>query len=153
MKQKNLLTKYQKYFVGTAIILSSIAISIRSDDGNVRLVLSEYPIIIFMLVVISSFLVVIYIQSNKRKIASLSNQIKNQSKYESEEMESLLNELTERQREVYDLIISGKTNKEIMAELFIEQSTLKTHINQIYRKLNIKNRKELKSKLKRDRQQ
>jgi len=50
--------------------------------------------------------------------------------------------------EVYDLIISGKTNKEIMTELFIEQSTLKSHINQIYKKLNIKNRRELKTNLK-----
>jgi DNA-binding NarL/FixJ family response regulator len=57
-----------------------------------------------------------------------------------------LNELTERQREVYNLIISGKTNKEIMTELFIEQSTLKSHINQIYKKLNIKKRSELKLK-------
>ncbi|MBK8633661.1 MAG: response regulator transcription factor [Saprospiraceae bacterium] len=56
--------------------------------------------------------------------------------------------MSERQREVYDLIISGKTNKEIMTELFIEQSTLKSHINQIYKKLNISNRKALKSKLK-----
>ncbi|CAN0589399.1 unnamed protein product, partial [Ectocarpus sp. 12 AP-2014] len=58
------------------------------------------------------------------------------------------NGLTERQREVYDLIISGKTNKEIMSELFIEQSTLKSHVNQIYKKLNIKSRRELKLKSK-----
>lgn len=70
------------------------------------------------------------------------------SKVKREGMDALLNGLTERQREVYDLIISGKTNKEIMAELFIEQSTLKSHINQIYRKLDIKSRSELKSKSK-----
>jgi DNA-binding CsgD family transcriptional regulator len=150
MNLKNLLSKYQNYLIGTAIVLLSIAFSIRSEDGNVRLVLGDYPVLIFMLGVISSFLVVIYIQSNKRKITNLSNQIKNQSENNSEEVESLLNELTERQREVYDLIISGKTNKEIMTELFIEQSTLKTHINQIYRKLNIKTRRELKSNLKKD---
>ena len=62
----------------------------------------------------------------------------------SEEVNTLLNELTERQREVYDLIISGKTNKEIKNELFIEQSTLKSHINQIYKKMDIKSRRELK---------
>ncbi|HCR55080.1 MAG TPA: hypothetical protein DIW27_11735, partial [Cytophagales bacterium] len=60
----------------------------------------------------------------------------------------LLDGLTERQREVYGLIISGKTNKEVMTELFIEQSTLKSHINQIYRKLDIRSRRELKSKIK-----
>ena len=44
---------------------------------------------------------------------------------------NLLSELTSRQKQVYDLILSDKTNKEIMAELYIEQSTLKSHINQI----------------------
>lgn len=147
MKQKSIISKYHKYFIVTAIILSSIAISIRSNNGKVSLIFGEYPIVIFLLVILSSFLIVIYIQFNKRKISSLSNQIKNQSKNNSKEIDSLINELTNRQREVYDLIINGKTNKEIIAELFIEQSTLKSHINQIYRKLNIKTRSELKSKL------
>lgn len=62
-------------------------------------------------------------------------------------MDALLSRLTERQRKVYDLILLGKTNKEIMSELFIEQSTLKSHINQIYKKLDIKSRRELKSTL------
>jgi len=136
MKLKNVLSKYQKYLLGIALLLSSIAISIRSSDGKVRLILGEFPVVIFLMVVVSSFLVVIYIQ------------IKEQSKIKHEGIDTLLNGLTERQRKVYDLIILGKTNKEIMAELFIEQSTLKSHINQIYRKLNIKSRRELKSKLK-----
>ena len=84
----------------------------------------------------------------KKKLSSLSNQIKEQSKINSEENDTLINRLTERQKAVYDLIISGKANKEIMAELFIEQSTLKSHINQIYKKLKVKSRRELKSKFK-----
>lgn len=148
MKLKDIILKYQKYFIGIAILLSSIAISIRSSEGKVSLIFGEYPIVIFLMIVVSSFLVVIYIQINKRKITSLSNQIKNQSKNNSKEVDSLINELTNRQREVYDLIITGKTNKEIITELFIEQSTLKSHINQIYKKLKIKSRNELKSKLK-----
>jgi len=147
MKLENILSKYKKYFLGIAIVLSSLAVSISSGNGKVNLILHNYPIIIFLMVVISSFLVVLYIQINKRKITNLSNQIKDQSKMKSEEMDSLLAELTMRQKEVYGLIISGKTNKEIISELFIEQSTLKSHINQIYRKLNIKSRNELKSKI------
>lgn len=146
MKLKNTLSKYQKYLLVIAIVLSSLAVSISSGDGKVNLILQNYPIIIFLMVVISSFLVVLYIQINKRKIANLSNQIKDLSKVKSEDFNSLLAGLTMRQKEVYDLIISGKTNKEIISELFIEQSTLKSHINQIYRKLNIKYRNELKSK-------
>ena len=148
MKLKSILAKYQKYLLVIAIVISSIAVSIRSSEGEVKLVLSDYPFLIFLMVVISSFLVIIYIQITKRKIETLSDQIRNQSKIKSEEIEVLLQKLTERQREVYNLILSGKTNKEIMSELFIEQSTLKSHINQIYKKLNIKSRNELKSRLK-----
>lgn len=148
MKIKNILSKSQKYLLGIAIVLTSIAISIRSSDGEIKLILQNYPALIFLLVVISLFLVAIYFRSNIQRISKLSSQIKEHSKNTSEKFDNLLNGLTERQREVYDLIISGKTNKEIMSELFIEQSTLKSHVNQIYKKLNIKSRSELKLKSK-----
>lgn len=148
MKLKDITSKYQKYLLGIALLLSSIAISIRSIDGKIDFVLHKYPALIFLMVVISSFLVAIYYIINKRKFSSLLNEIKEHSKIRSEGFDTQLNGLTDRQREVYDLIISGKTNKEIMNELFIEQSTLKSHINQIYGKLNIKSRSELKSKVK-----
>ena len=116
-------SKYQKYLLGIALVLSSLAISIRGSDGEIRLVLQNYPVLIFLFVVVSFVLVAIYFQMNSRAISSLSNQIWEQSKIKPQEIHSLLDELSERQREVYDLIISGKTNKEIMTELFIEQST------------------------------
>lgn len=147
MKLESILSKYHKYILVIAIILSSLAISIRSSDGKVKLILQDYPILIFLMIVISSLLIVLYIRISKRKIENLSNQIKAFSKVNDNDFNALLSELTLRQKEVYDLIISGKTNKEIMSQLFIEQSTLKSHINQIYKKLNIKNRKELKTKL------
>lgn len=143
-----MLSKYQKYLLGIALVLSSIAISIRFSDGKIYLVLHNYPVLISLLVIVSSFLVAIYFQINSRRISSLSNQIREQSEIKSEGNDAQLNELSERQKEVYNLIVSGKTNKEIMTELFIEQSTLKSHINQIYKKLNIQNRRELKSNLK-----
>lgn len=148
MKIKNILSKSQKYLLGIAILLTSIAISIRSSDGEIKLVLQNYPALIFLLVVISLFLVAIYFRRTIHRISDLSSQIKEHSKNTTEEFDNLLNGLTERQREVYDLIISGKANKEIMSELFIEQSTLKSHVNQIYKKLNIKSRSELKLKSK-----
>ena len=52
--------------------------------------------------------------------------------------------LSKRELEVFRELVTGKTNAEIMAALFIEKSTLKTHINNIYRKLDIRNREELK---------
>jgi DNA-binding NarL/FixJ family response regulator len=148
VNKKSMLNKYQKYLPGIALVLSSIAISIRGSDGKIRLVLHNYPALIFSMMVVSLILVTIYFQINSRRISSLSNQIREQSKIKSEGTEFMLDELSDRQKEVYVLILAGKTNKEIMTTLFIEQSTLKSHINQIYKKLNIKSRRDLKSNIK-----
>ncbi|KAA1243009.1 response regulator transcription factor [Aquimarina sp. RZ0] len=51
--------------------------------------------------------------------------------------------LSKQESTIKELIISGKSNKEIANELFISISTVKTHISNIYSKLNISNRKEL----------
>lgn len=144
---EKILLKYHQYLLVVALILSSIAISIRGSDGEVRLVFNNYPALITLLVTVSLFLVAIYFQINRKKISELSNQIKEQSQSEDDGINDLIEGLTERQKEVYGLIVCGKTNKEIMTELFIEQSTLKSHINQIYKKLNIKSRKDLKTKI------
>lgn len=53
--------------------------------------------------------------------------------------------LSAKEQKVYSLIREGKSNKEICSELFIEQSTLKSHINHIYKKLDIKSRKDMTS--------
>lgn len=57
--------------------------------------------------------------------------------------EDLRGKLTQRELEVYSCILQEKTNNQIADELFIEESTLKSHINRIYKKLNVKNRREL----------
>ena len=82
------------------------------------------------LVSLSILLGIFYIRIDKYRISILSNRILDLSDKKHRDFNSLLFELTSRQKEVYELIIAGKTNKEIMGELFIEQSTLKSHINQ-----------------------
>jgi len=109
MKLKNILTTNYRYLLVVALVLSSIAISIRSSNGSIQLVLKNYPFLIFFLIVLSSLLVAIYFQMNKRIISDLSDQIRAQAADQLEGFDGLLDELTERQREVYDLIISGKT--------------------------------------------
>jgi two-component system response regulator DesR len=48
--------------------------------------------------------------------------------------------LTEREREVLDLIARGSTNKEIAEQLFLSPHTVKEHTSALYRKLNARNR-------------
>ncbi|WP_324180929.1 response regulator transcription factor [Aquimarina gracilis] len=55
-------------------------------------------------------------------------------------------ELSKQEIAVKELIVSGKTNKEIANELFISLNTVKTHITNIYSKLNISSRRELQLK-------
>ncbi|PTN09874.1 helix-turn-helix transcriptional regulator [Mangrovibacterium marinum] len=50
--------------------------------------------------------------------------------------------LTEKERTIWEALAAGKTNKEIAADLFIELSTVKTHINNLYKRLGVSNRKE-----------
>lgn len=51
--------------------------------------------------------------------------------------------LSRQEENVKALILEGKTNKEIAGALFISISTVKTHISNIYSKLEVSNRKDL----------
>jgi DNA-binding NarL/FixJ family response regulator len=50
--------------------------------------------------------------------------------------------LTNKEQHILQMIIEGKSNKEIAALNYVEVSTIKTHINNIYAKLGLSNRKE-----------
>jgi DNA-binding NarL/FixJ family response regulator len=54
--------------------------------------------------------------------------------------DSGLDSLTSREREVLALIGQGKTNAEIAAELFVGEGTVKTHINHVFTKLQLRDR-------------
>jgi two-component system response regulator DesR len=50
--------------------------------------------------------------------------------------------LTEREREVLELIAAGSTNREIAEKLYLSPHTVKEHTSVLYRKLHARNRAE-----------
>ncbi|RAP33460.1 hypothetical protein DID75_02040 [Candidatus Marinamargulisbacteria bacterium SCGC AG-410-N11] len=56
---------------------------------------------------------------------------------------SKLQSLTNRESEIIRYICEGKSNKDIGEHLYIEVSTVKTHVSRIYKKLNVSNRMQL----------
>jgi len=104
---------------------------------------SDYPSIAIILAFIISLIAIIWIKIERQKTSLLITNLKERVEKKSDSIETKLKELSPRQKEVLSLIVKGKSNKEIMAELNIELSTLKTHINQVYKILGIKNRREI----------
>lgn len=58
-----------------------------------------------------------------------------------------LNKVTERESEVSNLLIKGHSYEDISKELFVSKSTVKSHIRNLYRKLEINNKIELIAKI------
>ena len=54
--------------------------------------------------------------------------------------ENLLSYLTSREEEVLDLLTQGNNYKGIAAKLFISETTVKTHVNNIFQKLQVNDR-------------
>lgn len=51
--------------------------------------------------------------------------------------------LTEREKEVLTLVVKGQNNKEIASNLFISETTVKTHVANLMNKLNLRDRVEM----------
>ncbi|MDP9728208.1 helix-turn-helix domain-containing protein [Alicyclobacillus tolerans] len=48
--------------------------------------------------------------------------------------------LTNREREVFELLVQDKTTKEIASQLFVSEKTVRNHISNVMKKLNVKGR-------------
>ena len=103
--------------------------------------LSKYSLIsgdftlefVLVIVAVSFFAIGIYIY--KRFYQKASNEEK---EIDHKKIKSL--EITDREYEVLQLISKGLSNKEIANQLFLTESTIKTHVSNLLVKLNAKRR-------------
>ncbi|APG64414.1 hypothetical protein LPB136_03110 [Tenacibaculum todarodis] len=82
----------------------------------------------------------------KNEILIFSKEVKTLTEQKSKKSLNLnIENLSLREREVFSLIAVGKSNKQIASEVNISINTVKFHVKNIYEKLNIKSRKEVKT--------
>ncbi|UBM59019.1 LuxR C-terminal-related transcriptional regulator [Marinilongibacter aquaticus] len=65
---------------------------------------------------------------------------------QSEQEESLMDTLSNREIEIIRLIQAGKSNKEIAEEIYLSVNTVKYHIKKIFEKLEVSSRHEVRKK-------
>ncbi|MEZ4793094.1 MAG: LuxR C-terminal-related transcriptional regulator [Gelidibacter sp.] len=65
-------------------------------------------------------------------------------KHQSITLDSAKEQLTKQEQNILELLLEEKSNKEIADALFVSVSTVKTHVNNVYKKLNVQTRKEVK---------
>lgn len=94
-----------------------------------NLLMAQSVLILVLLLAI----VLLYAKSRKKLVQLEEKYSEKQASY---------SKLTIKEREILSLLAAGKSNKEIAQELYVELSTVKTHINSIYKQLQLSNRKE-----------
>jgi len=113
--------------------LTSDEYIISSSNGTIDNGSSPMPwtyILLFLL--LGSLITNFWLLYSKRKQKSIS---KTQAK----------EQLTSQEQKVLDLLLENHSNKDIANALFVSVSTIKTHVNNLYRKLNVTSREEAKS--------
>lgn len=109
----------------------------------------EYPYLydpIFIFFIIVNVYTTLYLVINVRQIKMPNHTGKCEDEKRVKESE-LIDILSDREKEVIDCIVKGMNNAEIAEELCISVYTVKRHINNIFKKLEMKNRFELLCKI------
>lgn len=94
--------------------------------------------LIVLFIGLATFLVLFIIHKYRQK------KILNNMAFSQEEIETIMSlplDLTKKEKEVLKMMLNGKTRHEITKALFISESTVKTHINHIYQKLDIEGKR------------
>jgi len=64
-------------------------------------------------------------------------------KQQTKNISKIKEQLTKQEEKILNLLLANKSNKEIAEVLFVSVSTVKTHVNNVYKKLNVQSRNEV----------
>lgn len=133
--QKILLPSYALLFMGAAYILfGEVADKLEWNE----------TVYVLMLLVMASFgISFAWARIEYSKVRFLMDKLQARETEKETSLQHRLSQLSFKEKDVLNHILAGKSNKEICATLFIEHSTLKSHINHIYKKLEVSSRKEI----------
>jgi DNA-binding CsgD family transcriptional regulator len=137
----------QELLIALSIFLALCSIGFSFDGTAFLWFWQMYPIIAVFLLLFAFFAVRYWLklEIEKQRQNILSEYTQN---LQTQEQNSFIHLLSPREMEVLELINEGLSNKEIAERLFISLSTVKTHINNIYKILEVKNRREAIEKVK-----
>lgn len=131
----------KKLLWGLALFCILTAAGVSFNRQRIELFWSRWPVVAIVLVLLGLLLFRYWYQlmqeENKMQLNNLLS-----ARQDREEAEKRVHSLSPREREVLQKMSEGKSNKEITGDLFVESSTVKSHINHIYKVLGVKNRKE-----------
>ena len=137
------LFRFQKTLLPSFGILFISAMYLLLGEVAIKLKWNETVYVLIALIILSFAVPLFWARIEFTKAKLLLENIQNTPNQKEEELQHRLDQLSFKEKEVLNHILSGKSNKEICATLFIEHSTLKSHINHIYKKLEVKSRKEM----------
>ena len=133
----------QRILTGSIIFCVLLAISFKADASETTWLWTRWPFVAILLILLAFLLVRMWLNlEQKRQEEKIAQIINNKDAIHGNQQ--ILDLLSERESEVFKKIIEGKTNKQIADELSVALSTIKTHINNIYKILNVSSREELR---------
>lgn len=133
----------QELLIALSIFLALCSIGFSYNGKAFQWFWQQYPIIPILLILFAFFAIRYWLKLEIEK----QRQFIHEAYMKSSEQPDFIKMLSPREIEVLNLINKGLTNKEICEKLFISMATVKTHINNIYKTLEVKNRREAIEKI------
>ncbi|UJP64414.1 response regulator transcription factor [Mongoliitalea daihaiensis] len=100
-------------------------------------------VVLYLLLLMGFIFSWIYAGTMNKIYLEVKNQLQEVEDVEVKDLQEKLKILSRKEREVLNLILQFKSNQQICDELFISLSTLKSHINRIYKKLEVSKRQDI----------